>query len=404
MFGERVGFLSGLIVAVHPYLNSYSGSVLTESTYYFLVAMIVLMGWYAFERGRIGWILLFSLFTSLAYLTRPEGIGFLIVFSLWVLIVHPSSGKRGWIKKFGVVFLAVVCFLLLSSPYLVQIRKETGRWGITKKFVISVESSSREEGSQSIESFTKRKEISLLSLVKNPWIVLKKVVVGFLKSLYVFQQAYNPILFFLALLVPVFFRASLVPVKENLYLFAYFFFFLGLVFPFFWVARRYASYMIPIAIPWAAIGFLEVTAWTSKRFKGGILQKKFPVFLLMVLLVGLFVQGRVIHGQDYRMIQKEVGLWMRDHLPKGQKMMSKMGHESFYAEQGWVQLPEKSYEEILKEALSKEVRYLVIDENIDKDSPDFLEKAKQGDLIFLYELKMNGRRIVVFELVDPKVK
>ena len=51
IFGERVGILSGVIVAVHPFLNSYSGSVLTESTYYFLVAMIVLMGWYAFERG-----------------------------------------------------------------------------------------------------------------------------------------------------------------------------------------------------------------------------------------------------------------------------------------------------------------------------------------------------------------
>ncbi len=162
--------------------------------------------------------------------------------------------------------------------------------------------------------------------------------------------------------------------------------------------------MIPIAIPWAAIGLLEVVAWTSKRFKGSILQTKVPVLLLIVVLGGLFIQGRVIHGQDYRMIQKEVGLWMRDHLPKGQKMMSKMGHESFYAEQGWVKLPEKNYEEILKEARNKEVRYLVIDETIDKDSPDFLEKAKQGELIPLYELKMDGRRMLVFELVDSKVK
>ncbi len=79
------------------------------------------------------------------------------------------------------------------------------------------------------------------------------------------------------------------------------------------------------------------------------------------------------------MIQKEVGLWMRDHLPKGQKMMSKMGQESFYAEQAWVKLPEKSYEEILKEARNKEVRYLVIDENIDKDSPDFWKRRNRGN-------------------------
>ncbi len=55
--------------------------------------------------------------------------------------------------------------------------------------------------------------------------------------------------------------------------------------------------MIPVAIPWAAFGFLNVTTWISKRLKGGILQKKFPVLLLMVLLVGLFVQGRVIYNR-----------------------------------------------------------------------------------------------------------
>ena len=100
------------------------------------------------------------------------------------------------------------------------------------------------------------------------------------------------------------------------------------------------------------------------------------------------------------MIQKEVGLWMRDHLPKGQKMMSKMGQESFYAEQAWVKMPEKSYEEILKEARAKGIRYLVIDESIDKDSPDFLEKSKQGELIPLFEMEKKNRRMVVFEIAN----
>ena len=87
------------------------------------------------ERDGSGGYLLFGLLTSLAYLTRPEGIGFLIVFGFWILIVNPSGGKRGWTQEVGIVFLAIFCFLLLSGPYLIQIRKETGRWGITKKFV-----------------------------------------------------------------------------------------------------------------------------------------------------------------------------------------------------------------------------------------------------------------------------
>lgn len=400
IFDEPVGVLSAVIVVVHPFLNSFSGSVMTESTYYFLVAMIVWTGWRAFRRGRAGEAALFGFMASLAYLTRPEGIGFLIVFSLWTLIVVPSDGKRTWTKRVGIVLIAVGCFLVLSGPYLMTIRKETGRWGITKKFAISMEPAAGGEGAQAIDAFTKTKEISLLSLVKNPLIVLKRIVVGFLESLYVFQQAYNPILFFLALAALFFLWKIPVSVKGNLYLFSYVLFFLGLVLPFLWVARRYASQMIPVAIPWAAFGFLHSTRWVSERLEEGALKEKLPALLLIVLLIGLYIQGWPTQDRNFRMIQKETGLWMRDHLPKRQKMMSKMGQESFYAEQTWVRMPEKGYEEILKEARAKGVRYLVVDENIERDSPGFLERSKTGELKPLFELKKKKRYMIVFEILD----
>jgi hypothetical protein len=99
------------------------------------------------------------------------------------------------------------------------------------------------------------------------------------------------------------------------------------------------------------------------------------------------------------MIQKEVGLWMKAHLPKGQKMMSKMGQESFYAGQAWVRMVEKSYKEILGEARSKGVRYLVVDESIEKDSPGFLEQSQRGELKALFELKRRKRSMIVFEIL-----
>ena len=400
IFDERVGLVSALIAVFHPFLLLASGSVLTESTYYFLVAATVLWGWYAFRQGRIRDILFFSLFTTLAYLTRPEGIGFLIVFSLWILMARPSDKGRPGIRRIGIGLLAVCCFLLFSAPYLLQIRKETGRWGITKKFAILMESRD-EEGAETLETFTKKKEVHLLTLLRNPLAVAKKVAAGFFESLYKFQQGFHPVLFFLALFGFLLIRRNPFNVKGNLYLFAYFFFFLGLILPFFWITRRYTSQMIPIAIPWAAFGFLKVAGWLSKRIKEGAFQKRFPVFLLIVLLLGLLIQGWITHNRDrnYRMIQKEVGLWMKAHLPKGQKMMSKMGQESFYAGQAWVKLPEKGYGEILGEARSRGVRYLVVDESIEKDSPDFSEKSREGDLKALFELKRRKRSMIVFEIL-----
>ena len=414
IFDERVGILSALIVVVHPFLNSYSGSVLTESTYYFLVAMISLVGWYAFRLGRARETVLFGCLVALAYLTRPEGIGFLMVFCLWILFVNPPDRKRKWTKRTGIVLLALFSFLMLSSPYLLQIRKETGRWGITKKFAINLtntysglintyrglDNASGGDGSRLIGAFTRNKQIDLLSLVKHPWVVLKKIIFGFFEDLYVFQQGYNPLLFFFLLLAFAFFRSVPISVKANLYLFAYFFFFLGLVLPFLWMTRRYSSQMIPIAIPWAAFGFLQFLKWSSKRFKREGSKKRIEVLLVLVLLVGLYLQGWPTQDRNFRVIQKEVGLWMRSHLPTGQKMMSKMGQESFYAEQAWVRMPEKGYEEILSEARAKRVRYLVVDENIERDSPGFLERSKQGDLKPLFELRRKRRFMIVFEIVQ----
>lgn len=400
IFSERVGMIAALFAAVHPFFTISSGSVLTESTYYFLFATSVLFGWKAFEEGRFSNILLFGLFTSLAFLTRPEAIGFLCVFGLWVLFVPPSGTKRAWTKRAGIALLAVFAFLLFSSPYLIQMRKESGRWWISKKFSLSTDSA--EEGGASIESFTRRKEINLNSLVHNPLTVLKKIGAGFLNSLYKFQQAFTPILFLLAILGFILNRD--IAWKGSLYLMAYLLFFLGFVFPFFWVTRRYTSQMIPLALPWAALGFLGVTSWLSKWFKEGSFPKRFPAILLVLLLAGLFVQGRLIHSREHRFIQKEVGFWMKDHLPKGARVMSKEPQEAFYAELPWVRTPLESYEKIMEKARTKGVRYLVVDEGIEKDSPDFLEKSGKGELVPLFDLKRKTRRMIVFEIKEPQGK
>jgi hypothetical protein len=83
-------------------------------------------------------------------------------------------------------------------------------------------------------------------------------------------------------------------------------------------------------------------------------------------------------------------------------MMSKMPQEAFYAEMAWVRMPEGSYDEILKEARTKGVHYLVIDENIERDSPGFLDHAKNRELKPLFEMKKSNRYMIVFEMMDPK--
>jgi 4-amino-4-deoxy-L-arabinose transferase-like glycosyltransferase len=402
MFNESVGRISGLMACVHPFFTMSSGSVLTESVYYFLTAAAVLLGWVAFQKGRLTMAALLGLLTSMAYLTRPEAIGFLFVFSVWVLVIHPPGEKRRWKRKIGMILVAVVAFLAFSSPYLIQVRKDTGRWEISRKTSVSVGSLSGEEGAPSIETIKRQKGISLTSLLKNPGPVLERVGIGLLDSLYKFQQVYTPILFILAILgwVLLFKRKMVNSLTGSFYGMAYLVFYFGFVFPFFWITRRYTSQLIPIAIPWAGFGFLGLMDWVKERRPETKVRRDIPA-LLLILLVILFVQGRVIHSREQRFIQKETGLWMKGHLPRGVKVMSSMPQEAFYAELPWVIMPQGSYEEVLNAARSEGVRYIVIDEKVEEDSPGFLKKVKEEELKPVMEWKMKKRSMTVLELGPP---
>jgi 4-amino-4-deoxy-L-arabinose transferase-like glycosyltransferase len=403
LFNERVGVLAALFAAVQPFLYIASGSVLTESVYFFLLTSSVLFGWKAFSEERPTHLFLFGLFTALSYLTRPEAIGFLFIFAAWVLLVPPAEGRRSWPKKAGMVFAAVLCFLVFSSPYLIQIRRETGRWEISKKASVSVAPSSKDDIYYQ-EGARKVRGINLFFYVRHPLEAGKQVGFGFVDSVNKFQQSCTPLLFVILLLGLVLDKGKFFCRRGSLYLFSFMVFFFGFVYPSFWVTRRFTSHMVPLALPWAAAGFGLTAGWLQRHLGKDSLRRTVPLLLLAAVLGGLFLQGRVLHSREHRTIQREVGIWMKGHLPPDAVVMSKLPQEAFYAERPWVRMPPVDYEAVLKLARSKGARYLVTDEEIEKDSPGFSAKRKDEDLSLLTTVKRKERRMEIFEVLPEKGK
>ncbi len=333
IFNEKVGILSALLATVHPYLYGFSGSVLTESTYYFLLTTSVFFGWQAFKKGRVHLVSLFGLFATLTFLTKPEGIGLIPVFSFWILLVNPPQDRRSWIKRIGIFVLAVFCFLLFSSVYLIPLKKELGRWAISKKASVTVEAFSKDTAGGPVQREVGGFKISVESFFRNPFPLLKEVGPGFLASLYRFQQAFHPILFVLAVIgwIGIFRNKPRSDLKGSFYVFSHHLFLLGFVLPFFLINRRYVSQVVAISLPWAAFGCLEIKNWVSRWGKGVGLEKKISFALFLALLCGLFIQGIARTSSDGRLIEKQAGLWMKENLPQGTKIMSRMPQEDFYS-------------------------------------------------------------------------
>ena len=81
--------------------------------------------------------------------------------------------------------------------------------------------------------------------------------------------------------------------------------------------------------------------------------------------------------------------------------MSVMPQEAFYAELPWMMMPAANVDTVMEEARSKGVRYLVIDEDMQKELPGFLERSKKGDLILIKEWNGKRQNVALFQMVYP---
>ena len=405
LFDGRTAIIAAIFAVFQPLFFTYSGSVLTESTYYFIVAMTALFGWLAFAKGRVVHIFLFSFLTAMAYLTKPEGLGFLLIFLVWLVCINPpGKGKRILFTRLWMAVLAVVCFTVVSLPYLIQIRNELGSWQLSKKAAVSVGGVQQddEEGVRATVQQHPKRRVDISTYVRNPASLMAKVSLGFLESLFKFQQGFTPYLFLFAIVGFLRRINSRYPWKQNLYILSNVVFFFGLVLPFFWITKRYTSQMMPMILPLAAWGFLGVVFWLARKLdRREVHWRGFNGLCIGLVILALLTQGVLSTGRGHRQIQKDVGLWMKANLPRDTKLMSRLPQEGFYAQMPWTRIKKNTYSDIISDARSQGANYLVIDDAVLEDIKDFRENIAQGDLILIKEWKKGKRQILLFQTVSP---
>jgi 4-amino-4-deoxy-L-arabinose transferase-like glycosyltransferase len=406
VFDERVGRFSSLLAAVQPTLYFYSGSVLSDSTYYFFLVLSAYVGWLAFEKGRFVLVALFSLSTTIAYLIRPEAIGFIFIFSVWALFVNPPHEKRPLFRRIVLAGMAAVCFIIFSSPYLIALRQEFGRWEISRKASISLVAPDENTGKDATSeqstrpgsiSAAKKKKISLSLFVNEPLEMFKRLSTGFVQVLFKYQQALNPILFLLAIIGLIRRREDKTLWRIDLYLLSYCFFFFVLVLPFFWITKRHTSHLVLVALPWAAYGIVRVASFVRMKAKIGFLRDHGATLFLILVMAILFTEGFVdrVNSRKHRMIRKEAGVWMRENLPKG-PVISRLPHEAFYGDMDWVNVQDYSYDNLLRKANDKNARYLVVDEDVAASKNDFVHILKEQSFDLVYVKQKKDQKIFVF--------
>jgi predicted GNAT superfamily acetyltransferase len=108
----------------------------------------------------------------------------------------------------------------------------------------------------------------------------------------------------------------------------------------------------------------------------------------------------------HRAEQKKIGLWLKQNTPPDAIVMSNSSQEAFYADREFVVLrPETSprgipgsfYREILQDAKTKGIRYILVDPNTHETNPDFVESIGSKDLKEIFRKADQG--VILYEVV-----
>lgn len=437
-FGETAAYIGTILVVVHPLLITSSGWVMTESLYVLIFTSTVVYGWFALENGRTHMFLVTGCLFGAAFLTKPESIGFVVLFSL--LVVVRGLTKPGWkvqrILAAGLVFLTG--FAIFFLPYVVFIHHKTGRWTVSQKLVSNsafnepgrgmlnlTEDGSTTlmdriwgdnyeveatvpEGKPAVENSTApepRDGFNIADLISKTFKNLIKQLksysrelfplpfifvgaIGFITAAWTRERAARDV--YLLSFVACTFIGYAATVTEVRYLYA----------------------LIPIFVGWVGVGCVNIGRFVAKHLQNRLnIRWISPVVIQVSLLMPLIAsfipiisnefQNRDIHNVPYE--EKAAGLWLRHNSDPHSIVMAPDARVAFYAGATHIFLPDEDVQTILEYAERKKVSYIVLSERRLKDRYPVSGTGDgvTGNLRLIYEDDANdGYNVKIYKFAE----
>jgi 4-amino-4-deoxy-L-arabinose transferase-like glycosyltransferase len=370
-YGPREAVVAGMIALFFPhFINSVVG-VGSENVFVALMLGVLVVSWNALLTGSIVRYLAAGLLLGLAYLTRPEAIGYSLYF-VFVFIAVDLWRRRPFLKGSlprAAVFL--LGFILLAAPYLMYLRGETGRWTVSGKAEINTLAAQIEDGAAGMEHGPTTQQA-------------KEFAKYFLLNLIEVQKMF-PVLFPLLLWpfigLGLFTGAWERPrVERELFLIS--FCLVTIVgYAAAVVQLRYFYVLLPVLMGWAACGIVGFAGWFRDTAFRSIAEKPDPLkpghlavlttFLIFIYVLPLNFYMRSVdrRWETSGYEERDAGLWLKQHSVGEPFVFSASRRPVFYAE--GKQLAPKTVDmaQIRNETKQEGVQYIVTSERSLKRNP-----------------------------------
>ncbi|MCI0516053.1 glycosyltransferase family 39 protein [candidate division KSB1 bacterium] len=450
-FTPQIAWGTALLVAFFTFAARYSVRAETEFLYSFMALAGILLGWHSLKQLKIIPALGTGICFGLAYLTRPEGIGFVLIFSGISLAVmfYQWRSRPLFLARLGTLCLTLIAFLAVAFPYIYYLHEVTGVW------TISIKGAVNQQGEMYVANMSQYHEDPFRCLTPDDKILLEdevyhtgnfmriainrpQPVVNISPFTFIKKLAENyydlltrdlaqaltlvgVLLLGLGLFATSWSRSKIL---LNLYLLSFIGgFWFGLI-PAFHITLRYFIPLMPLAFIWMAAGGVHLIRWfqttLTELFKSW--PRWLPVSWVSALLVIFFVLGGSILPELGKRLsaspnaidvwapaleQKKAGLWLQAHGVKSPIIMAYNHAVSFYAGnyqiRESVEIPENKLDRILNYARYRKVNYLVLDDRYRQYYPLlehlYTEQDIPADLKLIYfDKARNGLRTWIYEI------
>ena len=428
-YGKKIGYLGALFIALYPPLVYISTITYTDSLYLFLLFTSLYIGWLALTENKMKLYLVLGLMLGLTYLTRPEGVFYVIFFSVLIILKFIKTLKINIKKIFFSILLLLFGFLIISSPFILFLHNNTGKWSLSEKTDVVFEFREKELYSLEYEEAnfglsedgkslklspydTTVKKSMLSVILSDPNSVIKR----YAKNIYIENSRIIPSLFpfiFIIIIAIGIFGSSWD--KEN-YKKELFLIILSLypllLYPLFWVEERYLLPITPIFIIWLAKGSMELSNWAKKTLNNlaiKINNKIIPILVVSLILIAFLIGNLIITSSldkkyeksDQAIEHKEAGLWLKENS-ENPIVMSRKPWVSFYSGGKFVLMPYADYKNIINYAKLKKAEYIVIDERyIPALRPQLtflINEENTEDLELIYKNTNYKYKVLIYKL------
>lgn len=394
IFDKKTALITVLFFAVHPYLCQASGEVLSEALYFFFVTSIAAISWFAISKKKATFFLPVGLLLLLTGLTRFEGFTliFLILAWIWLTGFPKVSGNIRW--RLTSTFFCLIAFAAVLLPYLITVRRDTGKWQISSRQDLGVSVYFQKLPGDPRTPAQKATAWLKFRLSNN----IPRIPAALAKAYY---PVFLPFLFFGLIGRKRFKRFQ----PGELYILSFILFRISILTIFAGITERYLYAFVPIALGWAGAGFWEIDYRLQHKHENKALSldagriNRVSMVILVVLVVTCLPRAlRTIRG--HRAIQREVGYWLKENAGQEDFVVASLSPQvAFHAGARRCKLEGGTYAQLISNAREKGVDFVVINDTIETNCPDFRDSVKSEDLeIFTNKFEKSRRKILVYKL------